>query len=67
MDMTGEEMVMNRKTLALKKVEKIKKGQAAFADASELADMIRRELNRQQLTVYEDVTELGYWFLPEGN
>ncbi|MFB4163012.1 hypothetical protein ACE1TI_04035 [Alteribacillus sp. JSM 102045] len=64
MDMTGKEMVMNRKELALQKVEKIKAGYSAFAESQEVTDMIRKELDKQNIDVYEDKTDLGSWFIP---
>ncbi|MFB5663591.1 hypothetical protein [Alteribacillus sp. HJP-4] len=64
MDVTGKEMVMNRKELALQKVEKIKAGYSAFAESQEVSEMIRKELEHQQIDVYEDMTDLGSWFIP---
>ncbi|SDH32762.1 hypothetical protein SAMN05192534_10452 [Alteribacillus persepolensis] len=64
MDLTGKEMVMNRKEMALQKVEKIKAGYSAFAESQEVSAMIRKELEKQQIAVYEDKTDLGSWFIP---
>ncbi|WP_018921721.1 hypothetical protein [Salsuginibacillus kocurii] len=64
MDVTGKEMVMNRKELALHKVEKIKTGYSAFAESQEVTDMIRKELQKMDIDVYEDKTALGSWFIP---
>ncbi|MFC5712768.1 hypothetical protein ACFPU1_08240 [Thalassorhabdus alkalitolerans] len=64
MDMTGKEMVMNRKELALQKVDKIKAGYSAFAESKEVTAMIRKELQKQGIDVYEDITDLGSWFIP---
>ncbi len=64
MDVTGKEMVINRKEMALKKVEKIKAGLSAFAETKEVSDLIRKELKKENIEVHEDVTELGSWFIP---
>ncbi|SDH74205.1 hypothetical protein [Alteribacillus bidgolensis] len=64
MDLTGKEMVMNRKEMALQKVEKIKAGYSAFAESHEVTAMIRKELEKQDIDVYEDKTDLGSWFIP---
>ncbi len=57
-------MVLNRKEMALQKVEKIKNGLSAFAESKEVSDLIRKELKKQEIHVYEDKTEVGSWFIP---
>ncbi|KHF41060.1 hypothetical protein LQ50_06640 [Halalkalibacter okhensis] len=57
-------MVINRKDMARKKVEKIKNGFSAFAESKEVTELIRNELNKQKIDVHEDVTEVGCWFTP---
>ncbi|GAE28103.1 hypothetical protein JCM9140_4297 [Halalkalibacter wakoensis JCM 9140] len=64
MDVTGKEMVINRKQMALKKVEKIKNGYSAFAESKEVTELVRKELQKQKIDVHEDVTEVGSWFMP---
>lgn len=64
MNMTGKKMVINRKELALEKVNKIKAGYSAFAESKEVIHMIRKELEKQNIDVHEDKTELGSWFIP---
>ncbi|WP_088103811.1 hypothetical protein [Halalkalibacter urbisdiaboli] len=63
MDVTGKEMVINRKEMALKKVEKIKAGYTAFAETKEVAEFIRKQLAKEGINVHEDVTDLGSWFI----
>ncbi|WP_100373749.1 hypothetical protein [Bacillus sp. FJAT-45037] len=65
MDVTGKEMVLSRKAMALKKVEKIKAGLSAFAESKEVSEMIRKQLAKEGIAVSEDVTEVGSWFIPE--
>jgi hypothetical protein len=64
MDVTGKEMVLNRKEMALKKVEKIKNGLSAFAESKEVIEFIRKELEKDGIIVHEDNTEIGSWFIP---
>ncbi|WP_078430137.1 hypothetical protein [Alkalihalobacterium alkalinitrilicum] len=64
MDVTGKEMVINRKEMALKKVEKLKAGYSAFAESKEVSEMIKKQLAKEGIEVYEDVTEMGSWFIP---
>ncbi|TWI56978.1 hypothetical protein [Halalkalibacter nanhaiisediminis] len=64
MDVTGKEMIINRKEMALKKVEKIKAGLSAFAETKEVSDLIRKELEKEDIKVHEDVTDMGSWFIP---
>ncbi|MBU7593839.1 hypothetical protein [Metabacillus halosaccharovorans] len=56
--------ILNSKKVALEKVEIIKKGFSAYVESAELAGLIKKELKNLQLDVYEDVTELGFWFIP---
>ncbi|MBU8905168.1 hypothetical protein KH400_01025 [Desertibacillus haloalkaliphilus] len=58
-------MIINRKEMALKKVDKIKAGYSAFAETKEVADFIKKELAKENIEVYEDNTELGSWFIPK--
>ncbi|WP_236611066.1 hypothetical protein [Halalkalibacterium ligniniphilum] len=65
MDVTGKEMVINRKEVALKKVKKIKAGYSAFAETKEVSTFIKKELEKAGITdVYEDESDLGSWFIP---
>ena len=56
--------ILNSKKVAQEKVETIKKGFSAYVESAELAGLIKKELKKLQLDVYEDVTELGFWFIP---
>jgi len=56
--------IFNSKKVAQEKVENIKKGFSAYAESAELAGLIKKELKKLQLDVYEDVTEFGFWFIP---
>lgn len=64
MDVTGNEMIINRKEMALQKVEKIRSGYSAFAETKELIDLIKKELLKENIEVKEEITEIGTWFIP---
>ncbi len=56
--------ILNSKKIALEKVEHIKNGFSAYVETAELAGLIKKELQKLQLDVYEDETDLGFWFIP---
>ena len=56
--------ILNSKKIAQEKVEIIKKGFSAYVESAELAGLIKKELTKLKLDVYEDATELGFWFIP---
>ncbi|MEK4565895.1 hypothetical protein ACI2JA_12075 [Alkalihalobacillus sp. NPDC078783] len=65
MDMTGKDMVINRKDMARKKLAKLKAGQSAFAETNEVADLLRKLAKEDGVAFQEDHTDLGAWFIPE--
>ncbi|TSB48045.1 hypothetical protein [Alkalicoccobacillus porphyridii] len=65
MDMTGKDMVINRKDMARKKLAKLKAGQSAFTETKEVAELLRKLAKEEGVSYEEDVTELGAWFIPQ--
>ncbi|WP_243291250.1 hypothetical protein [Bacillus sp. FJAT-47783] len=57
-------LIINHKQMAKEKVERIRNGVSAFAESADLVNLIKKELEEQNLQVYEDVTEFGSWFIP---
>ncbi|MDQ0337866.1 hypothetical protein J2S00_000649 [Caldalkalibacillus uzonensis] len=57
-------LVINRKHLAKAKLEQLKNGYSAFADSSEVAGHLEREIKKHNLRVHIDRTPLGSWFIP---
>lgn len=57
-------MIISRRELAKAKLEKIKRGLSAFAETKEVADLIKKEIQVQNLAVYVDQTSVGCWFVP---
>ncbi|OIJ10947.1 hypothetical protein BKP35_12730 [Anaerobacillus arseniciselenatis] len=58
-------MIISRRKLARLKVERIKAGYSAFTDSQEVASYIKKELAKSGIPVFEDATNLGYWFIPQ--
>jgi hypothetical protein len=58
-------MLISRKEMAMKKIEKIKAGYSAFAETKEVADYLKKELEKMNIQVHEDETEFGSWFIPK--
>ncbi|WLR44173.1 hypothetical protein LC087_08900 [Bacillus carboniphilus] len=56
--------VLSRNQMAKEKVERIRSGLSAYAESEELSQKIKRELELQNISVHEDITEFGYWFIP---
>ncbi|GAA5346823.1 hypothetical protein CLV97_10953 [Planifilum fimeticola] len=58
-------MIINRKSLARKKLESLKRGYSAYAETEEVARLIEKELAHLNMPVYIDRTPIGWWFIPE--
>jgi putative aminopeptidase FrvX len=58
-------MLISRKEIAQKKIQKLKDGYSAFAETKEVADYIKKELEKIEIEVHEDLTEFGCWFIPK--
>ncbi|WP_078545117.1 hypothetical protein [Litchfieldia alkalitelluris] len=56
--------IIHRKKLVKEKVDRIKNGYSAYAESVELANMLKKEIQALNLNVYEDATEVGFWFIP---
>ncbi|MDQ0208108.1 hypothetical protein [Alkalicoccobacillus murimartini] len=65
MDVTGKDMVINRKDMARKKLAKLKAGQSAFTETKEVADLLRKYAKEEGVLFEEDDTDLGAWFIPQ--
>ncbi|QOY33906.1 hypothetical protein AWH56_014230 [Anaerobacillus isosaccharinicus] len=58
-------MIISRKKLARLKVEQIKSGYSAFTESKEVAVYMKKELEKLGIPVYEDATDIGFWFIPQ--
>jgi hypothetical protein len=57
-------MIINRREMARSKIEELKNGYSAFAETSEVANFIEKELATLNLDIHVDRTPLGAWFIP---
>jgi len=57
-------MIINRKEIARAKVRKIKNGFSAFAETKEVIELVKKELEKENIPVYIDETAQGSWFIP---
>lgn len=57
-------MILSRRELARTKVLEIQNGFSAFAETREVAALIKKELQKLNIPVIEDVTNVGSWFIP---
>jgi len=60
----GMVMIINRKEIARAKVRKIKNGFSAFAETQEVIDLVKKELDKENIPVFIDETAKGSWFIP---
>ncbi|OIJ12406.1 hypothetical protein BKP37_13275 [Anaerobacillus alkalilacustris] len=58
-------MIISRRKLARLKVEQIKSGYSAYTESKEIAFYIKKELEKLGISVFEDVTNIGFWFIPQ--
>lgn len=59
--------IFNSRKLAQEKIEHIKNGFSAYVESPELANLIKKEIKILNLDVYEDSTDIGFWFIPNRN
>ncbi|MFC0522342.1 hypothetical protein ACFFGV_01900 [Pontibacillus salicampi] len=58
-------LYMNRRRLLEDKIERLLNGQTAYAESQELIRLLKRELDKRNITVLMDQTDSGCWFIPE--
>ncbi|MGM7720860.1 hypothetical protein [uncultured Metabacillus sp.] len=56
--------IINSKKFVQEKLEHIKKGFSAYVESPEIAHLIKKEIQLLKLDVYEDATDIGFWFIP---
>lgn len=57
-------MIINRRDLVNEKIHLIEDGYSAFTESKEVARMLKKELERRNIEVVEDITPIGAWFIP---
>ncbi|MCA1032333.1 hypothetical protein LCL95_14965 [Bacillus timonensis] len=60
------ERLMTKKIIQ-EKLDRIKKGYSAYAENGEISHLLKKEIKALGLTVHEEITDLGSWFIPENN
>ncbi|MGV4319302.1 hypothetical protein [Bacillus mojavensis] len=56
--------VYSDRQLAKDQAARLRQGFSAYAETNSLASLIKKELQSNNLQVYEDLTEFGCWFIP---
>ncbi len=56
--------MLQQKKLADKKTEDLLNGYSAYADTEELIRLLQRNVDKYNLDVICDETDIGYWFIP---
>jgi len=57
-------MIINRRQMARAKIDKVKNGLAAYAETQEIIDYMKKELEKENISVHIDQTAKGCWFTP---
>lgn len=57
--------VIHTQRIADEKVNQLKEGLTAFAETEEVIRLVKRRIDRNNLVVHEEHTNLGCWFTPE--
>lgn len=57
-------MIINRRDLVDEKIHLIENGYSAFTESKEVARLLKRELEKRQIDVVEDITPIGAWYIP---
>ncbi|QSS99224.1 hypothetical protein IMZ31_14185 [Pontibacillus sp. ALD_SL1] len=60
-------LIMNRKRMVEDKLDRLTKGQTAYAESRELIRLVKREIENRQISVLMDETDSGCWFIPQEN
>lgn len=56
--------IISNRQLAKEKLNRIQNGFCAFAETTEVANLLKKELCCLDIEVHIDETDKGYWFIP---
>ncbi|GAA0429575.1 hypothetical protein GCM10008983_02420 [Lentibacillus halophilus] len=56
--------VMDQRRLRDEKMAQLKAGTTAYAESAELIRLMKRGIERENLLVHDDETNVGCWFIP---
>ncbi|RFB17793.1 hypothetical protein DZB84_08045 [Bacillus sp. HNG] len=57
-------MYINRRKLLNEKMTHLKNGYSAYAESPDIINALKKEIQALNLNVFEEVTDLGSWFIP---
>ncbi len=57
--------VIHNQRIANEKTNLLMEGLSAFAETEEIIRLVKRRIQRNNLHVIEDHTDVGCWFIPE--
>ncbi len=57
-------LIMNPRHIRDEKIAQLKEGRTAFAESEELIRLMKRSIDRDNLHVHYDQTNIGCWFIP---
>ncbi|MET3682636.1 hypothetical protein ABID56_000717 [Alkalibacillus flavidus] len=57
--------VQYKQRIANEKINRLKDGYSAYAESEELIRLMKRRIQANNLTIYEDHTDIGSWFIPQ--
>lgn len=60
-------MIINRRHLTKKKLEKLKSGYSVYSENQEAIEYLEKRIAEEGIKVIVDRTPIGTWFIPEEN
>ncbi|MFC4556673.1 hypothetical protein ACFO3D_00445 [Virgibacillus kekensis] len=57
-------LVMNQRRIRDEKIAQLKAGRTVYAESGELIRLMKRSINRDNLHVHYDYTNIGCWITP---
>ncbi|MEH7379674.1 hypothetical protein V7138_04265 [Bacillus sp. JJ1533] len=57
-------MYINRRKMLNEKIAYLKNGYSTYAESPDVINAIKKEIQALNLDVFEEVTDLGSWFIP---
>ena len=57
--------ILDRREMRDEKVKLLKEGRTVYAESPEFIRIIKRKIEKENLSVTYDQTESGCWFIPE--
>ncbi|WP_077621207.1 hypothetical protein [Sediminibacillus massiliensis] len=58
-------LIISRRAMAQEKMKSLMNGYSAYAESDELIRLVKKEIDKQNLSVVYDSSDAGCWFIPE--